>query len=544
MIRVGLGSPAAAGAATLINSRNTKPSEVPKLTNSNLHPVLIAGEWRQATSVGVFKAYNPAMAQPLDAKYPKSAWADVDAALDASASAYVKMQEMPAERIAQFLHAYADEIEAHADSIAATASEETGYPISPRLRDVELLRTTNQLRQAADAAKDPSWRLPVVDAKAGICSILEAVGPVVVFGPNNFPLAFNGIAGGDFAAAIAAGNPVIAKAHSSHPSTCRMLAECAQKAADATKMPKGTVQLLYGLSREDGVKLVADKRVGAAAFTGSRSAGMSLKNSADAVGKPIYLEMSSVNPVVILPGAIAERGSEVVEELAGSAMLGTGQFCTNPGLVFIVKNEDTDEFLEELAERYKDAPCGVLLSKGTQDGLVEGINELIAAGAEVVTGNEDPRTAAYAWANTLLTVSGEKFLAQPEQLQTEAFGNATLVVLADGVEQLPALVAECEGNLTGCIYSAKDDRDEPAYQDVAPVLRTKVGRLLNDKMPTGVAVSPAMNHGGPFPATGHPHFTAVGLPAAMRRFTRLACYDAVRPHRLPTVLQELVAAKA
>jgi alpha-ketoglutaric semialdehyde dehydrogenase len=508
------------------------------MSQDQVQPVLIAGQWRAATLTGEFNAENPTSAEPLTKKFPKSDWADVNAALAAAAAAFDVLLDTPVGHIAAFLRAYADAIDANADSIATIAAEETGYPVSPRLRDVELPRTTGQLRQAADAAEDNSWRLPTIDKDNGICSILEPVGPVAVFGPNNFPLAFNGIAGGDFAAAIAAGNPVIAKAHSSHPNTCRALAECAQEAASKTGMPDGTVQLLYGLSREDGVKLVSDPRLGAAAFTGSRTAGMSLKAGADSVGKPIYLEMSSVNPVVILPGALAERSSDVVTELTTSALMGTGQFCTNPGLVFLVKGDDTDAFLKAMAEQYNDAPCGTLLGKGTQQGLVEGIKALTDAGAEVCCGNEDPGVPGYNWANTLLTVSAENFLADPKALQTEAFGNATLAVIAESVEQLPQLVARCEGNLTGCIYSANDGRDDANYMPVAKVLRRKVGRLLNDKMPTGVAVSPAMNHGGPFPATGHPHFTAVGIPAAMRRFTQLACYDNVRPERLPVALRQ------
>jgi NADP-dependent aldehyde dehydrogenase len=511
------------------------------MNTDDLSPILIAGKWRPAAAIGSFRAENPVTGDKTLKEYPRSDWSDVDEALTAAASAFEAMQDLPRTQIADFLRNYADKLTEGNDRISTTAAEETGYPFSPRLRDVEMVRTISQLRQAADAAVDASWRLPVIDAANKICSILEPVGPVAVFGPNNFPFAFNGIAGGDFASAIAAGCPVIAKAHSSHPATCRLLAECAQQAADETNMPAGTVQLLYGMRREDGVRLVGDHRLGAAAFTGSRSAGMSLKASADAVGKPVYLEMSSVNPVVLLPGAIAERSDEIVNELALSALLGTGQFCTNPGIVFMLKGDATETFLTAMAEKYKDAPSGTLLDKGTQESLVSGIEALVRAGAEVVYGNKSVRTTGYAWANTLLRVTGEQFLREPEALQTEAFGNATLVVVADDAYQLPKLLACCEGNLTGCIYSARDGRDDGMYDQAARLLRPRVGRLLNDKMPTGVAVSPAMNHGGPFPATGHPHFTSVGIPAAMRRFTRLACYDNVRPQRLPAVLRELMS---
>jgi len=506
------------------------------MDTATLCKVWIGGQWRSATAVGSFSAENPATGKALDAQYPVSDWADVDAALEAATKAFDVMQTLPPSRLADFLNAYADKIESRAAEICKMASLETGYPESPRLKDVELPRTTGQLRKAAVAAVDPSWRLPVVDKACGLASVLEPLGPVVVFGPNNFPLAYNGVSGGDFAAALAAGNPVIAKAHSSHPGTCRLLAECAQAALEATGLPAGAVQMLFGLRREDGTRLAGDRRLGAVAFTGSRVAGMALKAAADAVGKPVFLEMSSVNPVVILPGALAERSSELVDELVSSALMGTGQFCTNPGIIFMVGGAAAESFLAALAARYTAAPCGTLLSRGTQRGLLEGIQALVKAGASVVCGGTVADRPGYAVANTLLRVDARRFMQDAEALQTEAFGNATLMVLADRVEQLPALIACCEGNLTGCIYSARDGRDDADYTAVARVLRPRVGRLLNDKMPTGVAVSPAMNHGGPFPATGHPHFTAVGIPASMRRFTRLACYDNVRPGRLSAIL--------
>jgi NADP-dependent aldehyde dehydrogenase len=265
---------------------------------------------------------------------------------------------------------------------------------------------------------------------------------------------------------------------------------------------------------------------------------MALKASADSVGKPIYVEMSSVNPVVILPGALEERADALVEELVTSALMGAGQFCTNPGIVFALGGDATESFLQALSSRYAAAPCGTLLGKGTMEALARGIETLVQSGAEIASGGDAAEREGYAWSNTLLRVSGSRFLESAEALQTEAFGNATLVVVLDGLDELVEAIAACEGNLTGCIYSAEDGRDDAGYEQVARVLRPRVGRLLNDKMPTGVAVSVAMNHGGPFPATGHPHFTAVGIPASLRRFTMLASYDNVRAHRLPAILRD------
>jgi 2,5-dioxopentanoate dehydrogenase len=500
-------------------------------------PVLIAGRWRPANSSGSFHAENPATKEPLG-EFPISTWEDCDEALSAAAEAAEQMRALPAEQIASFLDAFAGRIEARKDEIVRMANQETALPASPRLADNELPRTTGQLRQAAAAAREGSWALPTIDTKQNIRSLYGPLGPVAVFGPNNFPLAFNSASGGDFAAAIAAGNPVIAKANSSHPGTTRLLAEEAFVAAEATKMPAATVQLIYRSSHDDGERLVADDRIGATGYTGSRSAGLKLKAAADKAGKPIYLELSSVNPVVILPGALEERLDDIAGQFSTSCLMGAGQFCTNPGLVILIAGDATERFLEAVVGKFKASPPGVLLSAGVAKSLSQGISALVRAGAHTLVGGKNSPTTGYSVANTLLRASGEQFLEAAEALQTEAFGNASLVIVADDVEQAGLVVEHLEGNLTGCVYSHSGGADDAAYELIAPRLRRKVGRLLNDKMPTGVAVSPAMNHGGPYPATGHPGFTAVGIPASLRRFAMLMCYDNVRAGRLPGLLQD------
>jgi 2,5-dioxopentanoate dehydrogenase len=503
-----------------------------------IQPVLIGGQWRTAHELGEFQAENPQTGEPLGDLYPISAWEDCDQALTHAAEAARELRQLPGTAIGRFLELYADRIEARAAELVAMAHQETALPKSPRLAEVELPRTTGQLRQAAAAARDGSWCLATVDSRSNIRSHLAPLGPVCVFGPNNFPFAFNSAAGGDFAAAIAAGNPVIAKAHTSHPGTTRLLAEAALEALQETRLPRATVQLLYRIRHEDGSRLVADPRVGATGYTGSREAGLTLKAAADQVGKPIYLELSSINPVLILPGCLEERGQELVEEFAGSCLMGTGQFCTNPGLVIVLSSERAEEFIRAAAERFQAAPVGTLLSAGVQRHLTTSIERLVNAGARVLTGHQPVAGSGYRYANTLLEVSGTKFLEHAAELQGEAFGNCSLVVEAGDVAECREILARLEGNLTGTIYSARDGRDDGIYDELAPLLRSRVGRLLNDKMPTGVAVSPAMNHGGPFPATGHPGFTAVGIPAALRRFAALECYDQVRADRLPPCLHD------
>lgn len=502
-------------------------------------PVLIGGTWRASrTPVRTFAAVNPTTKKPLPESYPVSGWMEIEEALEAGAAAAADLRDVPPERRAAFLEAFADGIEARTEAIVTLAHQETALPIAPRLRDVELPRTTDQLRQAAAAVRERSWRHATIDTARNIRSMHGPLGgPVVVFGPNNFPFAFNSVSGGDAAAALAAGNPLIAKANTGHPGTTRLLTEAAFDAVQATGMPAATVQLLYRTTHESGARMVSHPLVGATGFTGSRAAGLQLKEAADRAGKPIYLEMSAVNPVFVLPGALKERLEAVADELFASCALGTGQFCTKPGLVILLASEEADAFLAALAERFE-SPPGVLLGESGVWTISDAVETLRAHGAELVVGGAEVEGPSYRYANTLLRVSGDRFLAQPGALQTEAFGVVSLVVFARDPEQLQAIARHLEGSLTGSFYTDTGGSDDALYDRVAPIVRQKVGRLLNDKMPTGVAVSPAMNHGGPYPATGHPGFTAVGMPASMLRFSALHSYDNVRHHRLPSELQD------
>jgi len=500
--------------------------------------VLIDGAWRTAKAKGTFQAENPETGERLPTQFPISDWSDCDAALSAATEAAKQLRQAAPEQIAAFLEAYARNIESAAAQIVEAAHAETALPASPRLKDVELPRTVNQLQQAAVAAREESWKHATLDLKLNIRSCFAPVGPVIVFGPNNFPFAFNGVSGGDFAAAIAAGNPIIAKAHPLHPETSRLLAVEALKALGETGLSKATVQMIYQVSNEDGLRFVSDPRVGAIGFTGSRGVGLKLRQAAEMVGTPIYLEMSSINPVIFLPGAIDESGEQLAQQLADSCLAGAGQFCTSPNLILATQSAGTEALIDHVARVFKERPSQPLLSLSGRKQLAEGVTKLQEAGARLAVGGAPVDGSDYRYENTLLRATGEQFLASPRALQREIFGNATLIVTtADSAEML-AIVQELEGNLTGSIYSAKSGSDDAVYEQIATALRPHVGRLLNDKMPTGVAVSPAMNHGGPFPATAHPGFTAVGIPSSMTRFAALHCYDGVREDRLPAVLRD------
>jgi alpha-ketoglutaric semialdehyde dehydrogenase len=508
------------------------------------HLVLINGQWRPSAHTSSFSPSNPATGETIPLAFPVSDWSDCDDALSSAHTAFQQLQSVSPESIALFLEKYASLIEADKETLVELANQETGLPKAPRLADVELPRTINQLRLAAAAARQQSWTMPTIDTKANIRSCYQAIGPVCVFGPNNFPFAFNSISGGDFAAAIAAGNPVIAKANSSHPATTHRFALLADKAAKETKMPAGMVQLIYRTSHSDGEKLVADPRLAAIGYTGSRSAGLQLKSVADRVGKPFYAELSSVNPVVFLPGALRERLDKLIEEYVMSGLMGAGQFCTNPGMLLLIDNTDSSKFVTSVAEKYQASSPGTLLSRSVETSLVKSVGILKNAGADLLAGGSKIDGGRCAVANTVMRIQGSQFLTDPHVFQTEAFGNAVLIVVCRDLKELQQVIEHLEGNLTGAIYSDTQGGDDADYASIACGLAHRVGRILNDKMPTGVAVSPAMNHGGPFPATGHPGFTAVGIPASLIRFAKLTCFDNVRESRLPVVLKNQNASQA
>jgi NADP-dependent aldehyde dehydrogenase len=501
--------------------------------------VLVDGAWRPADVVHALPSSAPATGETLPA-IPVSSEADVEAVLVAAAEAAPRLRAAEPEQLASFLEGLAGGIEQHADLLTSVASLETGLPVQPRLLDVELPRTTGQLRQAAAAARARSWRRPQLAPTAEVAAWQAPLpGAALVLGPNNFPLAFNPAAGGDFAAAVATHHPVIAKSNPGHPGTTALLAELARRAAIDADLPAATLQLLHAVDDEVGLGLVADRRLAATAYTGSRRAGMALKAAADAAGVPIYLEMSATNPVAVLPGAAQERGAEIGAELAGSVLGAGGQMCTKPGLL-VVERSSADEVRAALAAAVDDADPAVVLGPGVAAGLVAAAEAWTAAGARRIAGNDDAATAGGPGLHvdpSLYEVDGATFLAAPEVLGAEAFGPMALLVVADDVTQVAAVLAAVEPGLTGSVYASSSGTDEEAYPAVRDVLLPRVGRFLDSKVPTGVAVVPTMHHGGPFPSTGHPAFTSVGIPESLLRFTGRQAFDHVADAHLPPELQ-------
>ncbi|WDS36324.1 aldehyde dehydrogenase family protein [Pseudoxanthomonas sp.] len=508
--------------------------------NEAIQPILLAGQWQPSLgTTGHFRAADPTTGEAIGPVFPFSGAADVEAAVTAASAVAAELAAAPAERIAAFLDAYADALDADADTLVALAAAETALAAPTRLRGNELPRTSGQLRQAAQAVRSYGWTQPTIDTAAGLRAHLAPLGkPVLVFGPNNFPFAFNAIAGSDFASAMAARNPVIAKAHPLHPATSQRMAQLAHTALLASGLPAAAVQLLYQFDNAIGLRLAGDRRLGAIGFTGSRAGGLALKAAADAVGTPFYAELSSVNPVFMLPGALAERGPALAQEFFASCTLGSGQFCTNPGVVIVPRSVEGDAFVAATTTHFTSAAPMVLFSQGGVDHVAAGVAALQAAGASVLAGGAVGQGAGFRYAPTLLQVDAMDFIARPQALQAEAFGPVSLLVRVEDQEAMVAVAAAFEGNLTGTLYRATDGSDDAAWQAIAPVLRARVGRLINSKMPTGVAVSAAQNHGGPFPSTGHPGFTAVGMPGSIHRFAALHSYDGIPDALLPVELRD------
>jgi NADP-dependent aldehyde dehydrogenase len=514
---------------------------MPNARHDPPQPVLVNGRWRPAAVVDSFRAVDPATGATRDDVWPVSGWADVDEALDAATHAARDLARLPVESLARFLDRYALRLEARAEELVATAQSETGLAVRPRLADVELPRTLDQLRQAAAAAREQTWRMAMIDTAKNVRSMAVGLGPVAVFPPANFPLAYGAVTGGDFAAAIAAGNPVIAKAHPGCPSVSLLAAREAHEAVREVGLPPATVQLLHGVSPADGERLVADPRVGATGFTGGREAGQRLFAAATAAGRVIWVEMGSVNPVVFLPGALAERGAEIAGELTASVTGSAGQFCTKPGLAFFINDAAGETFGAAVAAAFAGIGPQVLLGPTGRDRLRAAIGRLRSAGARLRVGDEAgpaPAAGPCTHTPTLLEVTAAEMIADPAGLVVEAFGNATVLVRCGSLAELCDAVDCVGGALGASVYLAHSGADDAAFAEVGPRLVARAGRVIENRMPTGLAVVPAMQHGGPWPSAGPPFFSAVGFPWTMLRFARRVCYDGVSASRLPEVLRD------
>jgi alpha-ketoglutaric semialdehyde dehydrogenase len=488
-------------------------------------------------------AVNPLTGERLPTDFIPATAEEVEAAVPLAAEAFDIYQRVSGRDRGAFLRTIAAKIESMAAEVIERASQETALP-QARLQG-ETARTCAQLRLFAQVAEEGSWVQARIDRadperkpvpKPDIRSLLRPIGPVVVFGASNFPLAFS-VAGGDTASALAGGNTVIVKAHAAHPGTGELVGHAIQASVRECGLPEGVFSLLFGSGSQIGTALMKHPLVRAGGFTGSRLAGRILMDVAASRPEPIpfYAEMSSTNPVFILPGALRERGENIAAGLHSSFTLGAGQFCTKPGMVFLPQGSDASALAKKLQESVAASAPFHLLTKtirSTYDSAIAA--RKTAASVRLVA--EGPQTAAdagFAVPSALFETDAASFLSS--DLDAEIFGPTTLLVQHSSRDQLLAIARRLEGHLTATIHGTEQDLRE--FADLIAILENKVGRLVFNGFPTGVEVTHAMVHGGPYPSTSDGRSTSVGSQAIFR-FTRLVCYQGFPDSVLPDALQD------
>lgn len=494
---------------------------------------LIDGTWLTGTGPA-FHATDPTSGEGLDPLFHESGLDQVAAATVAAQGAAADYRALPLERRAAFLSAIAEEIEALGDILLDQVVAETALP---RARATgERGRTANQLRLFASVVTDGSFlgrrhdealpdRSPLPRPDLRLARV--PVGPVAVFGASNFPLAFS-VAGGDTASALAAGCPVVVKAHPAHPGVSELVAGAVLRAVDRTGMPSGVFALLHG-GPEVGRALVSDPRIRAVGFTGSRAGGLALVEAAAhrPVPIPVFAEMSSVNPVVILDGALDHAGA-LAAAYAESLTKEAGQYCTNPGLTFVPDGVAGDAFVSAAARAVAATPAQPMLTSGIADSLVSGVDRWRAARDVTIVAEGTPGGATSPAA--VLATAPLAALADNPALADEVFGAAGMVVRYPDIDALLPVLAGLEGQLTATLHGTSSDLDAAAR--LVPVLEDRAGRVLWGGWPTGVEVASAMVHGGPYPATSAPSTTSVGT-LAIERFLRPVSYQNFPTDLLP-----------
>jgi alpha-ketoglutaric semialdehyde dehydrogenase len=502
---------------------------------------LFIGSARVRT-VEQFKAIGAIDGAPLPHSFSIAGAAETARACELAATAFDKFRGLKHEARAEFLEAIADEISALGDALLERASLETALPL-PRLMG-ERARTIAQLKLFAAEIRDGSYEGIRIDPamperkpapRSDIRLRKIALGPVAIFGASNFPLAFS-VAGGDTASALAAGCPIVVKAHPAHPGTSEMVAAAVAAAAKRCGMPEGVFSMLAGPSNELGRALVADPRIKAVGFTGSKAGGLALMAIAAARREPIpvYAEMSSVNPSVLLPGALESRLPQLIEGFFASMTQSAGQLCTNPGIVLMLEGPQVDKFIASVSAAVGTSPAQAMLTPSIHHNYEHGVSRL----------SQQPRVKAHARGleagsphagrAALFSTDGNALL-QDLTLAEEVFGSSSLVVRCEDLEQLVATLESFEGQLSMSIHM--DSTDEAIAERLLPVMERKAGRLIVNGWPTGVEVSHAIVHGGPFPATSDGRSSSVGS-LAIDRFLRPVCYQNFPDSLLPKELRQ------
>lgn len=501
----------------------------------------IIGFDRGSTGGEMFTAFNPETGEAVEPDFHSATQEELDRAASLADAARIPYGNLPGKTRAIFLRKIADNIEALGDTLIQRASLETALPNQRFVG--ERARTCGQLRMFADLLDEGSWvdarvdhaipeRQPV--PKPDVRSMLRPLGPVAVFCASNFPLAYS-VAGGDTASALAAGCPVIVIAHTAHPGTAELVGTALSDAAKSTDMPEGVFSLLFASGYEIGQALVKHPSIKAVGFTGSRRGGRALMDIAAARPEPIpvYTEMSSVNPTFFLPGAIEQRGENLVTGLHASVTGGAGQFCTKPGLVFLPESAASPGFISDFKSQISNTPSSPLLTGGIQESYNAGSEKRAGEVTEHFE-KEASRLPGFAVNPSVFETTAIDFLKTPD-LNEEIFGPTTLLIKSQSKEDLLEIARSLEGQLTASVHGTEEDLRE--YADLIHILETKVGRLIFNGFSTGVEVCPSMVHGGPYPATSDSRSTAVGT-RAITRFARLVCFQNFPDSALPDELKE------
>ncbi len=507
-----------------------------------IHGKNIIGSSLSSKGNKTFSAYDPRAGREMEARFFEATSEELEKALDLADSAARPFGHVDPNQIANFLTAIREEIGAIGDELIDRAAHETGLD-TERLKG-ERTRTLNQIGMFVDIVKEGSWVDARIDKplperqpqpKPDIRRMLQPIGPVAVFGASNFPLAFS-VAGGDTASAFAARNPVIVKAHPAHPGTSELVGSAIARAVKRSSMPEGTFSMLHSTGPEISLALASHPKTRAVGFTGSERAGRALFNAAAARPDPIpvYAEMGSVNPVFILPEALKNNARAIADGLFRSVLLGVGQFCTSPGLVFGSDSSSLRTFSEQLIATFEQAQPGTMLNPAIRKAYTEDLKGASGiAGVRAFTASRAANPAlTEAQAGLLVTDSGTWL--ENKKLRREIFGPATVLVSCSSEAEFLRVAAALEGSLTATIHGMPDELKQ--YRELVSVLRTKAGRLIFNGFPTGVEVGYAMHHGGPYPATTNEKFTSVGA-AAIYRFARPICYQAFPEDLLPAELQ-------
>ncbi|MET7843743.1 aldehyde dehydrogenase (NADP(+)) [Streptomyces sp. NPDC005356] len=488
------------------------------------------------------RSCDPRTGDELDPAYHLASSAEVTRACRLAEDAFDAYRDTHPEQRARFLERIAHHLTRATDTLVERGHLETGLPVA-RLTG-EVGRTTGQLRMFAEVLREGSWHGARIDPaqpdraplpRADMRQRKIPLGPVAVFGASNFPLAFS-VAGGDTASALAAGCPVVVKAHEAHLGTSELVARAVLAAATDTNMPNGVFSLLVGDGHGTGTQLAGDPRIQAIGFTGSRTAGLALARTAAQRVQPIpvYAEMSSVNPVLLMPGALADRARQLADEFVDSLTLGAGQFCTNPGLLIAVEGSDLDTFTAAAAQRVdSDSGATMLTPRIAQSYRLE--TEAVTTHPKIQVLARGTRAETVSGGQALLVVvQGDDFCADPG-LQREMFGAASLLVRCRDLDQVSDVVRALEGQLTATVHTADTDLDDA--RALLPLLERRAGRVLFNNWPTGVEVGHAMVHGGPYPATSDARTTSVGS-LAIERFLRPVAYQNLPETLLPPPLQD------